>query len=346
MCAAVNPAAEIATDSEIKDPSPEAASAAAPVVQAAKKSRKSALDRARDIGYTDSALDEVRGPSNRPLWLLCRSPRFHAPFLLCAERALRGICRRGCGGAVGGCYRQLERERVSQKQELSKLTVREAMAPSFLQLDAGTSVGTAARMMVAAGQDAAVVVDRDAGVMGVACLANVLSTLQESRYAAAAEPPPCGRFSSRGEPNAWGSRRLDGPTSTDGGCVLPDAYVPWKAVPRRRFYGSMRPEGGGCVSDREKAALSILECNALDECVLEDGEENDPEVLVSPVMIFMNESLLTAIVMLEQTENSVLPVCVWSSSAAGNHRSPLAVWWLTCGRWGCRWWMRTIWRWV
>jgi len=196
----VNPAAEIATDSEIKDPSPEAASAAAPVVQAAKKSRKSALDRARDIGYTDSALDE------------------------------------------------LERERVSQKQELSKLTVREAMAPSFLQLDAGTSVGTAARMMVAAGQDAAVVVDRDAGVMGVACLANVLSTLQESR---------------------------------------------------------------------EKAALSILECNALDECVLEDGEENDPEVLVSPVMIFMNESLLTAIVMLEQTENSVLPVVDENNLAVG-----------------------------
>jgi CBS domain-containing protein len=109
-----------------------------------------------------------------------------------------------------GVDRQLERERVFQKEELRKLMVREAMTPSFLQLDAGTSLETVARMMVAAGQDAAVVVDRDEGVVGVACLANVLSTLQESRYAAAAEPA-CGRFPSLGKPNALGSRLGMGP---------------------------------------------------------------------------------------------------------------------------------------
>jgi hypothetical protein len=67
------------------------------------------------------------------------------------------------------------------------------------------------------------------------------------------------------------------------------------------------------LSIRQKAALSILECNLLDECAVDD-EEIEEQVLVSPFMIRADESLLTAIVMLEQSENSVLPVRVSSSS--------------------------------
>lgn len=82
---------------------------------------------------------------------------------------------------------QLERERLEQRLELTKLTVREAMDTRFLQLDVGTSVENAARMMVASGQDAAVIVGTGTRVMGVVCLANVLSTLQANRYVGAME---------------------------------------------------------------------------------------------------------------------------------------------------------------
>jgi hypothetical protein len=65
--------------------------------------------------------------------------------------------------------------------------------------------------------------------------------------------------------------------------------------------------GGGGNASREKATLSILECNIMGECST-DEEEIEPKVLVFPIMIPVDESLLTAILMLEQTDIPVLPV--------------------------------------